>query len=150
MDTEKIHNHHGCVKKLGHWTTARAFEVRSRRGYTVLDLRSSRIPEGDIEIHLDLDRSALKLLLPEDARLDHWDLRWVGRGKVKDAVGPTGDGGRVVRVTGEIRHGEIRVNRGGIAILAAMFSRAYVDDVRAAHRAGRMPTVDDPARVDMI
>ncbi|MBO3745290.1 hypothetical protein J5X84_04355 [Streptosporangiaceae bacterium NEAU-GS5] len=147
MDTQQIHNHGETIKKLGHWTTARSFEVRSRHGYTVLDLRSLRIPEGDIEIHVDLDRSALKLLLPDDARVDHWDLRWVGRGKVKDSLAPAGDGGRVVRVTGEIRHGEIRVNRGGVAVLTAIFSREFVAEARAAHREGRTPTVADPTNI---
>ena len=36
--------------------------------------------------------------------------------------------------------------RGGIAMLSAMFSRAYWDDLRRAHKEGVFPTVDDPAR----
>jgi hypothetical protein len=40
----------------------------------------------------------------------------------------------------------VRVHRGGIAILSAMCSRAYLEDVRRAHRTGTMPTVDDPTR----
>ena len=39
-----------------------------------------------------------------------------------------------------------RVRRGGIAILSAMFSRAYVQDLRQARKNGTYPTVDDPAR----
>jgi hypothetical protein len=45
-----------------------------------------------------------------------------------------------------MRHGEIRVHRGGIAMLSAMFSREYVADLRRAHREGGFPTVDDPTR----
>ncbi len=37
-------------------------------------------------------------------------------------------------------------NRGGIAVLSAMFSRAFVQDVRQARKNGSYPTVDDPAR----
>lgn len=150
MNTERIHTHHDTVKRLGNWTTAGSFEVRSRNGYTVLDLRSPQLPGGDIEVRVDLDRSALKLLLPDDARVDHWDLAWTGRGKVKDMpvkdTPVAGEGGRTVRITGEVRHGEIRVRRGGVALLTAMFSRAYLDDVRRVHREGGVPTVDDPAR----
>ncbi|AHI00077.1 hypothetical protein GCM10010174_81890 [Kutzneria viridogrisea] len=150
MDTTQpvaVQAHYTAVKKLGHWTTARRFEVRARRGMAVLDLRSPRIEQGEIEVRLDLDHSMVKLLLPEDAVVDHWDLHWLGRGRVKDHEAPRAEGGRRVRLVGEIRHGEVRVRRGGIAMLSAMFSRAYVEDLRRAHREGGMPTVDDPTRV---
>jgi hypothetical protein len=150
-ETTRVHAHYANIKKLGHWTTARRFEVRAQRGYVVLDLRSPQIPGGDVEIKLDLDHSMVKLLAPEDAVIDHWDLTMVGRGRVKDNQGgqaPDGQaaGGRRIRITGQVRHGEIRVNRGGVAVLSAMFSREYVADVRRANREGSMPTVDDPAR----
>lgn len=146
-ETVQIQSHYASVKKLGHWTTARRFEVRARRGMAVLDLRSPQIPDGDIEIVVDIDHSMVKLLVAEDAVVDHWDLEWSGRGKVKDSEGRNADGGRRIRITGHVRHGEIRVNRGGIAMLSAMFSREYVDDLRRAHREGTHPTVDDPTRV---
>jgi hypothetical protein len=148
MDTtheEQIHAHYAPVKKLGHWTTATRFHVKVRRGLVVLDLRSPRIPAGDLDIRLDCDHSLVKLLVAENDVVDHWDLHWLGRGKVKDHEGTATDGRRI-RVHGEVRHGEIRVRRGGTAQLTAMFSREYVDDVRRAHREGGMPTVDDPTR----
>ncbi|MEU8118981.1 hypothetical protein AB0C21_09765 [Spirillospora sp. NPDC049024] len=143
----RVQAHYETVKKLGHWTTGRRFEVRARRGMVVLDLRSPRIPDGDIEIAVDLDHSMVKLLVPQDARIDHWDLHYTGRGRVKDWTGENG-GGRAIRVTGEIRHGEIRVHRGGVATLSAMFSREFVEDVRRARREGTTPTVADPAHED--
>jgi hypothetical protein len=39
------------------------------------------------------------------------------------------------------------IGRGGIAILSAMFSRAFIQDARQARKNGTYPTVDDPARV---
>jgi len=78
--------------------------------------------------------------------LDDWDLRRTGRSRVKDAEGPDTPGGRRIVVTGQLRSGEIRVRRAGIAMLSAMFSRAYWDDLRRAHKEGGFPTVDDPAR----
>jgi hypothetical protein len=142
--TTRVQAHYDTVKKLGHWTDDRRFEVRARRGMVVLDLRSPRIPDGDIEIEVDLDHAMVKLLVPQDAQVDHWDLRYTGRGRVKDWTGENGDG-RTIRVTGGIRHGEIRVHRGGVATLSAMFSREFVQDVRRARREGTTPTVADPA-----
>ena len=144
--TVEIHADHDAVKHLGNWTTARTFNVRARYATVELDLRSPRITPGDIEISVELDRALLKLLVPEDASIDQTELRWTGRGKVKDAGGATATGGRVIRLTGNVSGSEFRVHRGGMAILSAMFSRAYVEDVRQAHREGTMPTVDDPTR----
>jgi hypothetical protein len=137
---------HTVTKHLGHWTTERRFEVRNHRGHAVLDLRSPRIPDGDIEVAVHIDHGVVKLLLPEDAVIDDWDLRRYGRGKLKDAVGPNGAGGRRVVLTGSMRDGEIRVHRGGIAMLSAMFSKPHLADLRRVHREGGYPTVDDPTR----
>ncbi|MFF2148422.1 hypothetical protein [Kitasatospora sp. NPDC058190] len=142
---ERIQADHAAVKRMGHWTEARRIEVRARRGAVVLDLRSPNIPD-EVEIHLELQRAMVKLLLPEDAGLDHWDLRWSARGKVKDHQAPAEAGARRVRLTGTVSDGEIRIHRGGVAIVSAMLSREYLDDLRAANREGRMPIVDDPSR----
>jgi hypothetical protein len=133
------------TKRLGNWTTSRRFQIRAHRGNAVLDLRSPQIPAGDIELDVELDHAVLKVLVSEDAVLDDWDLRRLGRSPIKDS-GPTGPAGRRIVLTGELRYGEIRVRRGGIAILSAMWSRDYVADVRRAHRQGGFPTVDDPTR----
>lgn len=146
--TEAVHvqAHYGTNRKLGHWTTGRRFEVRAMRGQVVLDLRSPRIPPGDLEVEILADHSMIKLLVPEDAMVDHWDLEIIGRGRVKDGpVEPTATGRRI-KLTGRIRHGEVRIRRGGIAVLAAMFTREYVQDVRRAHRDGTSPTVANPTR----
>ncbi|MCO5975025.1 hypothetical protein [Actinoallomurus soli] len=146
-DTVHVQAHYDTVKRLGHWTTTRDVEVRARRGGVVLDLRSPRIPEGDLEIRVDLDHSMLKLLVPDDAVIDHWDLEWLGRGRVKDAEGAAVEvPGRRIRLTGRVRHCEVRVNRAGVAVLSAMFSREFLADARRAHKEGGTPSVADPAR----
>jgi hypothetical protein len=144
---ERIHADHASQKRLGHWTTACDFEVRARRSLVVIDLRSPQIPAGDIEVHLDLDHSTIKLLVAEDAVIDRWDLAWTGRGKVKQTYhhNPAGTGRRI-RLTGQVRQGEIRVHSGGIARLSAMASRQYLADARRAHAEGSAPTLDDPAQ----
>jgi hypothetical protein len=142
----RIAANYTVTKHLGNWTTAREFQVRAHRGHAVLDLRSPHIPAGEITVDLDLDHAMLKLLVPDGAVIDDWDLRRLGHGRVKDGEGRKAAGGRRIVLTGQVRHGEIRVHRGGIAQLSAMFSRAYLADLRRARREGGFPTVDDPAR----
>lgn len=142
----RVHADHTTTKHLGHWTTARAFQVRARKGMAVIDLRSPKIAEGDLELHVDIDHGVVKLLLPADATVDEWDIQWTGAGRVKDGEGTDARGGRRVRITGQARHGEIRIHRGGMATLSAMFSQAYLEDLKQARRTGTAPTVDDPTR----
>jgi hypothetical protein len=144
-DAERLHVDHAVVKRLGRWTRASRFDARVRYGVLVLDLRSPDV-QGDVEVRLDLQRSTLKLLLAEDDQVDHRDLGWTGRGRVKDDQRPAGPGGRRVRLTGHADTSEIRVHRGGMAALSAMFSRAFAQDLRQARRNGGYPTVDDPTR----
>jgi hypothetical protein len=142
----RIQAHHSVTKRLGKWTTARTFEVRAYRGSAVVDLRSPDIPAGDIEVRVDIDHAMLKLLVPDGAVIDHWDLQIAGRGRVKDAYGEGAPDGRRIRIVGRINRGEIRIHRGGIAMLSAMFSREYIADLRRVHKEGGVPTVDDPTR----
>jgi hypothetical protein len=147
----RIRGHHTVSKHLGRWTAERDFQVRAHRGLVVLDLRSPEIPAGDIRVDVDLDHAVLKLLVAADAVIEDWDLRRTGRGRIKDAEGAhlhgvdPGPARRVV-LTGQLAGAEIRIHRGGIAQLSAMFSRAYLDDLLRAHREGGYPTVDDPTR----
>jgi hypothetical protein len=140
----RVESYNANVKKLGDWTDANRFEVKARSGYALLDLRSPRI-EGDIEVRLHAGRSAIKLLVPADAVIDQWDLAVTGRSKVQDWEGPKAVAGRRIRLIGDLHKSEVRVNRGGVAILAAMFSREFVEDCKRAYRDGGRPTVHDPA-----
>jgi hypothetical protein len=143
----QIHADHASQERLGNWTTARTFQVRARHAQVMIDLRSPQIPAGDIELDLDLDHSTVKLLVADDAVIGHWDLAWTGRGKVKQTYhsNPAGTGRRI-RLTGQVRHGEVRVDSGGIAQLSAIASWEYLTDAGRAHAGGGTPTLDDPAR----
>jgi len=138
MTTENIRAHNASIRRIGPWTTARRFDIRASRGSVVLDLMMPEIEPGDIEITLDIDHSMVKLLVPDGATIDAGDLRRIGRGRVKDWSGTAGPGGRRIRIVGEVRNGEVRVNRGGVAILQAMLSREGRAHVRRAHREGRL------------
>lgn len=156
-----VRAHSRSVRKLGHWTAARRFDVRASRGSVILDLRSPGIAAGEIEIEVDVDHAMLKLLVPDDARVDDDGLRRVGRCGLADWGGIGAQDGRVIRITGELRSSELRVNRGGIAIVSAVFTSDYLDDLRRAIREnrirslkdvqraygeGRWTTIDDPGR----
>jgi len=160
-ETVRIRAHQKAVRKLGHWTTARSFDVAASRGSVILELRSPRIVPGDIEINLDIDHSMLKLLVPDGAVIDHGDLRRVGRCGFVDWSGMPALGGRVIHITGEIRSSELQINRGGTAIVSAMLTREYLDELRRAfrdnhvtslkdmqraYREGRWTTIEDPGR----
>jgi hypothetical protein len=140
MTTENIRAHSASVRKTGLWTTARRFDVRASRGSVVLDLLLPQIEPGDIEIALDIDHSMVKLLVPDGANVDAGDLRRVGRGRVKDWTGTARPDGRVIRLVGEMRNAEVRVHRGGVAIASLALSGG-LDDVRTAHREGRLEPV---------
>jgi hypothetical protein len=148
-ETESLHVDHGVTKRLGRWTSASQFDVRVRSGVLVLDLRSPEVT-GDVEVRLGLHRATVKLLLADGDQVDHRDLDWTGRGRVKDDQRPAGPGAgngqRRVRLSGRAEDSEVRVHRGGMAALSAMFSREFVQDLRQARRNGSYPTVDDPAR----
>ncbi|MGC4152309.1 MAG: hypothetical protein QM628_04440 [Propionicimonas sp.] len=135
---------HEVVKKLGRWTTGRGFTVRARRSTVVLDLRSPEIQDGDITVSIDLDKATLELLVADDAQIDQTQIAWTGRGRVKDSVGDSG--GRRIVLVGSSTSSEVRVKRGGVAILTAMASREFIEDAKNAHRTGGNTTVDDPTR----
>jgi len=142
----QIHADHAMEKRLGNWTTARAFQIRARHAQIVIDLRSPDIPGGDIELDLHLNRSTVKLLVAEDAIIDQRRLTWMGRGKVKQTFHNPAAAGRMIRLTGQVCHGEIRVHSGGIAELSATTSRQDLAGARRAHAEGRTPTLADSAR----
>lgn len=141
-----VRAHSRVVKQLGHWTAARRFDVRASRGAVVLDLRSPQIAAGDIEVSLDIDHAVVKLLVSDGAVIEDGDTRRIGRCRVKDWTGVSAAGGRRVVLSGEMRNAEVRVHRGGVAILSAMCSREYLADALKARREGRYPTIDDPTR----
>jgi hypothetical protein len=128
-----IHAHSTIVKKLGDWTTARRFDVRVRGGQALLDLRSAQIPAGDIEIRLDAERGLLRLLVADDVQISSADLKWTGRGRLKDLQGASAGAGRTITITGAVRRGEIRVHRGGMAIVASLFDRGELRRLHHAH-----------------
>jgi hypothetical protein len=163
-DTERavrIRAHGSSIRRMGHWTAARGFDVRASESSVILELRSPRIESGEIEVSLDIDHSMVKLLVPEDAIVESGDLRRIGRCGFVDWSGAPARTGRVIRLVGEMRRSELRINRGGVAIVSAMLTGEYLADLRnafrtnhitslkdvqTAYREGRWTTIEDPGR----
>jgi hypothetical protein len=136
--TVQIRANHQSVKRLGDWTTAHRFDVRAHRGLVVLDLMLPRIAAGEVEINLDIDHATVKLLVADGAIVDDAELRRIGRGRVKDRTGTPAADGRRIRLAGEMRNAEVRVHRGGVAILSLLRNRSTRNQIRKAHREGRL------------
>ena len=128
----------------------------------MLDLRSRRIEAGVIDVYLDIHHSTVKLLVPDTARIEHDLVRLVGRCGYVDWSGEAAPDGRLTRITGEMRGAEIRINRGGVAIVSAMLTGEYLSglrrairdnhvrslkDMQEAHRGGRWTVTEDPGRL---
>ena len=136
--TEQIRAQRRSVRKLGAWTTARSFDVRASRGSVVLDLLLPEIEPGEITVELDIDHSTVILLVPDGTNVVDDDLRRVGRGRIKDWTGAGSPEGRTLRLTGEMRNAEVRIHRGGIAILRLLLSPGSRGEVRRARKQGRI------------
>ena len=135
---ETIRAHHRSIRRLGAWTSARRFGIHASRGSVVLDLLLPELEPGEITVELDIDHSTVILLVPDGTNVDDDELRRVGRGRVKDWTGTGSSEGRTLRLTGEMRHAEIRIHRGGIAILRLLLNSSSRNEVRNARRQGRI------------
>jgi hypothetical protein len=137
-NSEQIRAHHRSIRRLGSWTTARRFDVRASRGSVVLDLLLPELEPGEVTVELDIDHSTVILLVADGTNIDDDALRRIGRGRVKDWTGVGAPDGRTIRLTGEIRNAEVRIHRGGIAILRLLLSRRTRGELRRAHAQGRI------------
>jgi hypothetical protein len=137
-DSERIRAHHCSERKLGAWTSARRFDIRANRGSVLLDLLLPDIESGEITVELDIDHATVILLVPDGAQINDDELRRVGRGRVKDWTGVASPDGRPIRLVGEMRNAEVRIHRGGMAILRLLLSRKHRAQVRQARREGRI------------
>ena len=126
----RIHADHTVLKHLGDWTADRSFQVRSRKSTVVLDLRAAG--RDEIELLLELDGSTLTLLVADDAPVEHWDLRFAGRGRVKDDQAPHGTA--TVRLSGQAAGSRVIVRRGGPAELVSLASLARLREAHRTHR----------------
>jgi hypothetical protein len=125
------------TRHLGQWTTADRFDVRVSDGAAVLDLLLPRIDADEVNVRLDVDRGVVTLLVPDGARVLDDELRWTGPGRLRDWTGGESPDGMVIRLAGEVRHGQVRIRRGGVALLS-LIGHGKAADVRRAHAKGNL------------
>jgi hypothetical protein len=126
-----------AAKRLGEWTTASRFDVSTSAGVVLLDFLLPRIDTEQIDVHLDVDHGLVTLLVPDGTRIVEDDLRWVGPGHLRDWTGAASPGGRTIHLGGEVRCGDVRVRRGGVAVLS-LLKHGQAGEVRRAYRDGRL------------
>jgi hypothetical protein len=141
----RIRADHSVVRKLGQWTTARHFDVRSSRGNILLDLRSPRLRAGTVEIWLDLDSAVLRLLVPDGADVDDSRARRHGDCRIRDRAGTGAPGGRRILLGGQLRTSEVRVQRGALPVRARRSPRNLAGALRA-RRDDLLAAIDGSAR----
>jgi hypothetical protein len=137
----RLHADHTVLKHLGDWTEDRSFHVRSRKSTVVLDLRATG--RDEIELLLELDGSTLCLLLPDDAAIEHWDLHFAGRGRVKDDQAPVRPA--TVRLHGLAANSRVVVRRGGAAEFASLTSLARLREAHHLHQLAQRSRADQDA-----
>jgi hypothetical protein len=138
LDSIRVTAHHRSIRRLGKWTTTRRFDVGAFRGSVVLDLILPEIEPGEITVDLDIDHSTVILLVPDGTTIEDDDLRRIGGSRVKDWTGVASPEGRTIRLVGEMRNAEVRIYRGGVALLRLLLSRSTREEVRHARKAGRI------------
>lgn len=124
------------VRRLGEWTTEARFEILAVRSVVLLDFLLPRIDAERIDLRLDIDHSLVTLLVPDGARIVQDELRWIGRGRLRDWSGVGAPDGLAVHLSGEARWGGVRVRRGGVALLSLM-RHGRTAAVRRSYRDGR-------------
>jgi hypothetical protein len=127
-----------CVtKRLGEWTTSSRFDVSATSGVVVLDFLLPRIDAERIDVRLDIDHGLVTLLVSEGTRVEQDGLRWIGPGHLRDWSGAPSPDGLTVHLEGEVRWGDVRVRRGGVAILS-LLKHGQVGAVRHSYRGGKL------------
>ena len=134
---EMVRTGSGVTRRLGEWTTAADFEVRVGSGVAVLDLLLPRIDAGEVSVHLDVDGGLVTLLVPAGSRVIDDELRWAGPGHLRDWTGDESPDGLIIRLAGEVRWGDVRIRRGGVALLS-LIRHGKAADVRRAYAEGRL------------
>lgn len=125
------------ARHLGQWTTADRFDVRVSDGAAVLDLLLPRIDAAEVNVRLDVDRGVVTLLVPDGARVVDDELRWIGPGRLRDWTGGEVPDGMIIRLAGEVRRGQVRIRRGGVALLS-LIGHGKAADVRQAYAKRRL------------
>lgn len=111
-DSLRLTGRHSKVDRLGAWEVPNLIELALEHSNSTLDLRSSPLPAEGVTISLSVRHSTFRLLVPENARIDHAEVgnshsMVVDRGAHRVA---TLDGA-VIRIVGDASHSTVKIKR---------------------------------------
>ncbi|HEV2637305.1 MAG TPA: DUF1707 domain-containing protein [Actinocrinis sp.] len=103
---------HGHADRIGLWEVPARIELELQHSHSILDFRTAPVPAEGVTIHLSARHSSVRLLVPDDARIEHDEVRWM-HSAINDrgARMVTTWDGPVIRLVGDMAHSAVRVRR---------------------------------------
>lgn len=100
----------GDVSRSGDWLVPQRLRIVSKYGNAVLDLSRASVAHPVVDLDFDLKYGSAKVVLPEGAtaNVDGYQAGWGGEAKVA-VPGRPRPGLLHVRVTGQIKYGELKI-----------------------------------------
>jgi hypothetical protein len=104
---------HGHLERVGAWRLPRRLEVQLAFASGFLDLRTSPVPSGGMEIAVQAMRSKLVVVVSADSVVDTDELGRHRSKIVRRGGAGVGGSGPVVRVTGDLMGAKLIIKRPG-------------------------------------
>ncbi|WP_243063392.1 FAD-dependent monooxygenase [Humibacter sp. RRB41] len=124
-----IHVSREGLRRLGAWSATRRYTVRADRSRIVLDLREACRRFTGVTVTAELVETTL-ILLVEDGTQVRNEVEWSGKGTFKDRWGHGENGAGTLTVLGSAQGSEVRIHRGGVAVLDDLTSWERLRELR--------------------
>lgn len=102
----------GRIQRGGGWRVPRAFKVDSEFGKVELDLSQATIDHPVVDIELQLRYGRARIVLPRNASVDYEGLSADWKQPVYKASRSGGQGGPLIRITGAMGYGRLKIRHG--------------------------------------
>ena len=100
----------GKIRREGRWQVPRRLRISSEYGDVRLDLTQAAFAAPEVEIELELTYGGARIVVPEGATVDLEGLRTDWKQPTYDDARRTpGAGGLLVRITGHLEYGRLKV-----------------------------------------
>lgn len=103
---------HGSADRMGLWEVPALIELDLQHSDSTLDFRTAPVPSGGVTIRLAARHSAVKLLVPANARIEHDEVVYRHSDfSDRGARNVTTWDGPVIRLIGDMGHSAVHVKR---------------------------------------
>ncbi len=107
---ERIGTLFGAIERAGAWTVARKTEIKAVFGSVLLDLRQAELPDGDLELVVQVTLASLDIIVPPGWQIDN-RCGAVLASVEQDPGGAAGGGPRrVLRLSGRVVLGSLAIH----------------------------------------